>query len=80
MAAQAGIFSFFINYMTAEVPPIPESLNSSVTKLAESSPGFLKGWLSGWFKTTFLRAEDIKDCSVAYRQIEDRNRTRYRAF
>jgi len=25
VAAQAGIFSFFINYMTAEVPPIPAS-------------------------------------------------------
>ena len=25
VAAQAGIFSFFINYMTAEVPPIPGS-------------------------------------------------------
>ena len=25
VAAQAGIFSFFINYMTSQVPPIPES-------------------------------------------------------
>ncbi len=25
VAAQAGIFSFFINYMTSEVPPIPDS-------------------------------------------------------
>jgi FHS family L-fucose permease-like MFS transporter len=25
VAAQAGIFSFFINYMTSEVPPIPAS-------------------------------------------------------
>jgi FHS family L-fucose permease-like MFS transporter len=25
VAAQSGIFSFFINYMTAEVPPLPES-------------------------------------------------------
>ncbi len=30
VAAQAGIFSFFINYMTAEVPPIPASWNASV--------------------------------------------------
>ena len=28
VAAQAGIFSFFINYMTADVPAIPESWNS----------------------------------------------------
>jgi MFS transporter, FHS family, L-fucose permease len=35
VAAQAGIFSFFINYMTAEVPPIPASW----------ATGFLKGWL-----------------------------------
>ena len=25
VAAQAGIFSFFINYMTSQVPPLPES-------------------------------------------------------
>jgi FHS family L-fucose permease-like MFS transporter len=30
VAAQAGIFSFFINYMTAEVPPIPVWWNSGV--------------------------------------------------
>jgi FHS family L-fucose permease-like MFS transporter len=36
VAAQAGIFSFFINYMTAETPPIPASWNSI---------GFLHGWL-----------------------------------
>jgi FHS family L-fucose permease-like MFS transporter len=30
VAAQAGIFSFFINYMTAEVPAIPESWTSGV--------------------------------------------------
>src|SRR5215472_3156928 len=38
VAAQAGIFSFFINYMTAEVPPIPASWNS---------PG---GFTAGWFE------------------------------
>ena len=35
VAAQAGIFSFFINYMTSQVPPLPESLTS----------GLLKSWL-----------------------------------
>jgi FHS family L-fucose permease-like MFS transporter len=37
VAAQAGIFSFFINYMTSEVPPIPASWNA--------------GWLQGFFET-----------------------------
>jgi FHS family L-fucose permease-like MFS transporter len=39
VAAQAGIFSFFINYMTSEVPPIPASWASA-------------GWLQGWFETS----------------------------
>ena len=39
VAAQAGIFSFFINYMTSQVPPVPESWNAS------------GGWMSGWFET-----------------------------
>ena len=37
VAAQAGIFSFFINYMTAETPPIPAS--------------WAAGSLAGWFET-----------------------------
>jgi FHS family L-fucose permease-like MFS transporter len=37
VAAQAGIFSFFINYMTEQTPPIPASWNS--------------GPMSGWFET-----------------------------
>jgi FHS family L-fucose permease-like MFS transporter len=36
VAAQAGIFSFFINYMTSQVPPIPGTWNS----------GFMKGLFS----------------------------------
>jgi FHS family L-fucose permease-like MFS transporter len=36
VAAQAGIFSFFINYMTSEVPAIPASWAS--------------GFMSGWFE------------------------------
>ncbi len=32
VAAQAGIFSFFINYMTSQVPPIPEALNVGLLK------------------------------------------------
>jgi FHS family L-fucose permease-like MFS transporter len=36
VAAQAGIFSFFINYMTSQTPPIPESLRA--------------GALASWFE------------------------------
>jgi FHS family L-fucose permease-like MFS transporter len=37
VAAQAGIFSFFINYMTSQVPPIPQALNSGlIRKLLET--------------------------------------------
>jgi FHS family L-fucose permease-like MFS transporter len=36
VAAQAGIFSFFINYMTSQTPPIPESLRT--------------GMLASWFE------------------------------
>ena len=36
VAAQCGIFSFFINYMTSQVPAIPESWNT--------------GMFSGWFE------------------------------
>ena len=39
VAAQAGVFSFFINYMTSQVPTIPASWNT----------GILKSW--NWFET-----------------------------
>jgi MFS transporter, FHS family, L-fucose permease len=51
VAAQAGIFSFFINYMTAEVPAIPAAWEAAVTNLSAHA-GFLQGWLSGWFETS----------------------------
>ncbi|MBI4875106.1 MAG: MFS transporter [Acidobacteria bacterium] len=50
VAAQAGIFSFFINYMTAEVPAIPPSWDAAMAKLSANS-GFLRDWLMGWFET-----------------------------
>ncbi len=50
VAAQAGIFSFFINYMTAETPAIPASWDAGMTKLAANA-GFLSDWLQGWFET-----------------------------
>jgi len=50
VAAQAGIFSFFINYMTSELPPIPTSFQGAVTTVSTHA-GLLQGWLSGWFET-----------------------------
>ncbi len=43
VAAQAGIFSFFINYMTKETPPLPAILGSK---------DFLYGWVRNWFETS----------------------------
>ena len=50
VAAQAGIFSFFINYMTSEVPPMPLSWQAAMGSISAHAP-FLQGWLSGWFET-----------------------------
>jgi FHS family L-fucose permease-like MFS transporter len=47
VAAQAGIFSFFINFMTSQVPAVPVSWDGAM----RNGPGFLQGWLSGWFET-----------------------------
>src|SRR5207302_2896418 len=41
VAAQAGIFSFFINYMTSQVPAIPASWQA---------PTGGSGWFAGWFE------------------------------
>jgi FHS family L-fucose permease-like MFS transporter len=51
VAAQAGIFSFFINYMTAEVPSIPSSWNT--------------GSLQGWFETNKSGVLAISDKAAA---------------
>ena len=50
VAAQAGIFSFFINYMTSEVPPIPGVLETAMAKHLRPCRLFA-GWLLGWFET-----------------------------
>ncbi|MGP8245006.1 MAG: MFS transporter [Bryobacteraceae bacterium] len=50
VAAQAGIFSFFINYMTSELPAIPAAWASGMTHVS-SQAGFLQDWLQGWFET-----------------------------
>ena len=51
VAAQAGIFSFFINYMTSQVPAIPASWNS--------------GWMSGWLETGSSGALMLTDRGAA---------------
>lgn len=59
VAAQAGIFSFFINCMTPNVrtgfcmvPAIPEALDSGLKTIAGHLPSWqlLQNWLSGWFE------------------------------
>ncbi len=49
VAAQAGIFSFFINYMTSELPAIPSTWPDNLAGVG-ASVGFLRDWLSGWFE------------------------------
>ncbi len=51
VAAQAGIFSFFINYMTSQVPPLPESWTS--------------GPLAGWFERARAGALVLTDQGAA---------------
>jgi FHS family L-fucose permease-like MFS transporter len=54
VAAQAGIFSFFINYMTEEVPPIPGAWHTDL--------------LRQWFRTDaggFLRISDQGAANLA---------------
>jgi FHS family L-fucose permease-like MFS transporter len=50
VAAQAGIFSFFINYMTSEVPAIPARWDGAMSELAGRAGPF-QSWLTGWFRT-----------------------------
>jgi FHS family L-fucose permease-like MFS transporter len=51
VAAQAGIFSFFINYMTSQTPPVPDAVTSGV--------------LSGWFEQGTGGALRVTDAGAA---------------
>jgi FHS family L-fucose permease-like MFS transporter len=51
VAAQAGIFSFLINYMISEPPPIPASWDAGVQHLASAFPAFTQSFFAGWFET-----------------------------
>ena len=64
VAAQAGIFSFFMNYMTAEVPAIPAAWQTGMANLAAHA-GPLSNWLSGWFHTTSSGMIGISDKGAA---------------
>ena len=51
VAAQAGIFSFFINYMTSQVPPIPDA--------------WREGWLANWLEPGTVGALRLTDQGAA---------------
>ena len=53
IAAQAGIFSFFINYMTSQTPPVPSSWNTGT------------GFFAGWFETHANGALGFTDKAAA---------------
>jgi hypothetical protein len=65
VAAQAGIFSFFINYMTSEVPELSKSLEvkDSVAKIEE---GMKKGEI-GWIKGSVMKkAKDMFEIDTKF--------------
>src|SRR5471030_863501 len=62
VAAQAGIFSFFINYMTSQTPAIPASWNDAMSGFAAHwhdgianhwahAPAVMEDFFFDWFKT-----------------------------
>jgi FHS family L-fucose permease-like MFS transporter len=51
VAAQAGIFSFFINYMTSQVPPVPDAWRT--------------GWLANWIEPETTGALRFTDQGAA---------------
>jgi FHS family L-fucose permease-like MFS transporter len=42
VAAQAGIFSFFINYITSQIPEIPQTWDAAI----QHGPNFMKFWVN----------------------------------
>ncbi len=59
VAAQAGIFSFLINYMTSEVPPLPASWRNETTKK----------WID--VHTTFVKP-DIRNMSALATKLQEK--------
>jgi len=70
VAAQAGIFGFFINYLTvskagiSQVPAIPAGWETFMNQLALSS-GPLQKWLMGWFEATSAGLLHLSDKGAA---------------
>jgi FHS family L-fucose permease-like MFS transporter len=64
VAAQAGIFSFFINYMTTEAPAIPQGWTTGLQQVAAHA-GWLRDWLSGWFESNAAGAFHITNKGAA---------------
>lgn len=64
VAAQAGIFSFFINYMTSQAPPISADWAWGTEPVAADA-GILKSWLRGWFETSEAGTLAISDKGAA---------------
>ncbi len=64
VAAQAGMFSFFINYITTELPAIPPAWAASVNNFS-SNGGVLHNWLSGWFVTAAAGGLAVSDKGAA---------------
>src|SRR6185312_13403021 len=50
VAAQAGIFSFLINYLTAEPAPIDVSWGQTLDRLDAHAPAWLRELTGGWFE------------------------------
>ena len=48
VAAQCSIFAYFINYMTSQIPAVPESWKAGMNGFA-CHMGWFQGWLSDWF-------------------------------
>jgi hypothetical protein len=60
VAAQAGIFSFFINYMTSQVPPIPPALaERGLSRLVEVKAAFA--------------TDEIRDLPGFLQRLQDRS-------
>ena len=71
VAAQAGIFSFFINYMVAEPPSMPDVFPAAVNRIVDHTSGFAHTWFSGWFETrTALATDDLKDLPSFVSKLE----------
>ncbi|MEI6562589.1 MAG: MFS transporter [Verrucomicrobiota bacterium] len=64
VAAQAGIFAFFINYITTETPSIPAAWQSGMESLA-SNAGILQNWLHGWIELNKAGVLAISDKGAA---------------